>query len=92
MLFTSMFSIGSGYFLNRTLVDAGGTSESRYHFSSDHLILQTPAPDRNTLGPTGPGSRHLVTLAESVVNTNLYNNQYNEDLKELMIKTIKSFK
>ena len=52
-----------------------------------------PRPPTGTLwGPTGPGSHHLVTLAESVVNTNLYNKQYNEDLKELMIKTIKSFK
>jgi len=52
----------------------------------------SPGPRRDHPGdPTGPLSRHLATFAASVVNTNLYNKQYNEDLKEFVMKTINSF-
>ena len=45
-----------------------------------------------SLGPATPLSRHLATLAESVVNTNLYNKQYNDYLKKFIVFITNSFK
>ena len=55
--------------------------------------LTDPEKERiDKIGSIGSLSRHLANLAESVKNTQLYNNQYNEDLKELMMITLNSFK
>ena len=52
--------------------------------------LTDPEKERiDKIGSTGSLSRHLANLAEHVKNTQLYNNQYNEDLKQFIIITDK---
>ena len=58
------------------------TFKCQLHQGHDAQARSFRAEGPQTIG----GKRRLCTLAESVVNTSLYNKQYNEDSKGLVLK------